>query len=512
MIRRVLTRWWWLALVAVAASACNASFEVDVMVEADGSGLVITTSTIDAETAAQLLDLEADANGLVLADLAQAGWDVERPEVGADGTVVLQASKAFGTPEQFTEVMNELNGPDGPFQEFFLIRTKRFARVDYRIVGTIDTSGDLAAFGDPQLEQLLGRSLNDIAETYEGNGDEIAFSFEITLPGELQGERPTRLLDTPEGVVAARWQSALGDNTVEPLALSTSTSNDTPRILIGVAILLAVLAALIVFAQVLRVVLPDRRRGRSRPQRPRPQVVAEEPAAVTTGPVPVLDTIGKGEQPFAVVSLDAMGVLYRHGHDVDDLLIPFIREKGSHRAGAEEITARARALDLGRITTHQFWELVGVPGDPARLDAEYVARHQLTPGVVRYLRTLREHGIHVACLANVSAAWASMLKAGHSLDGLVDTWVVSGSVGARKPDTPMFEVLRRLTEATPSAIQVIDDDLDVLDAARDLGFATTWFAPDGNRDDSRDHPMIRNFGSLDDEPIEPEAVPRADLS
>ena len=107
-----------------------------------------------------------------------------------------------------------------------------------------------------------------------------------------------------------------------------------------------------------------------------------------------------------------------------------------------KIAAKARALDLGRITTGQFWEAVGVKGKAADLDREYVARHQLTPGVIKFLRTLRESGVQVACVANVSSSWANALKANHSLARLVDPWVVSGSVGVRKPDKPMFEVLR----------------------------------------------------------------------
>jgi FMN phosphatase YigB (HAD superfamily) len=82
---------------------------------------------------------------------------------------------------------------------------------------------------------------------------------------------------------------------------------------------------------------------------------------------------------------------------------------------------------------------------------------------------------------------------------LIDPWVVSGSVGVRKPDAPIFEVLRRIASEPPNTILIVDDDLDVLDAARRLGFGTTWFKPRGDRADARGHDLWRRFEGEEDE-------------
>ena len=209
------------------------------------------------------------------------------------------------------------------------------------------------------------------------------------------------------------------------------------------------------------------------------------------------------ENVYRVVALDAMGVLYREGEDIKTLLVPFAREQGAS-ASDEEIAAKARTLSLGRMTTGQFWNAIGVKGKAEKLDASYLSLHQLTPGVIKYLRSLRAKGVRLACITNDASAWASHLKTQHNLEGLIDPWIVSGSVGVRKPDAPIFEVLRRLTGEPPSAIQIIDDNLDILDAARDLGFATAWFNPDGVREEARDHPLIRRFDIGGEELTEPE--------
>ncbi|MEM9892619.1 MAG: hypothetical protein AAF962_17280 [Actinomycetota bacterium] len=494
----VLKRWWWLSLLVIGASACQGSFDVVIMVNEDGSGQVATTSTIDAEAAERLLDLDDEANGLVLADLAQAGWVVERPEVATDGATVITATKEFGTPAQFAEIMTELNGPEGPFRDFELVRTKSFARVDYELEGVIDTTGDLGIFADSDLERSLGQSIESIAAGYGASEQQVTLSVLATVPGEVEGVAPTRLITTTEDQVSARWQTNLDEDGTQTVAVSSSISDVTPVVLIGVAAVAGVGAFLVVFSQVLRVLLPDRRRSRKRkpPTKPKPKADdAVAAAAKTTGPIPTVNVDGGEKVPYEVLALDLMGVLYRQASSVDDVLVPFIRQRGVTAVSDEEIAARSRSLALGRITTHQFWHQVGVPGDGNVLDAEFIAQFQMAQGVYRYLRSLRDDGKRLACFTNFAAGWAAQLKVNHSLEGVIDPWVVSGRVGVRKPDTAIFEVLRRMTERPPAAIQIIDGDRATLDVARELGFGTVWFAPDGDRAEANGHPLVRNLES-----------------
>jgi HAD superfamily hydrolase (TIGR01509 family) len=478
-----------LALV-VLGSACQADFDVVVTVNEDGSGIVETTTRIDAEAVDGLLD--PDGSGLQLADLAQSGWVIDRPEQTVGGSTVITASKEFGTASQFAEIMAELTGDQGPFQDFELNRVKSFAKVTYEITGTLDTTGDLDTFADPELEEALGRSLSSIAARYGASEEHVNLRFEVVLPGEVQSESPTGLMDSEEGTLRSEWNVSMADDEVTPVELSSATREVSALVLRGVSVVAGVLALLFIFAQALRILLPDRRR------RPPPRTPTTTPPTVA----PVQEA-GDGEsdapepQPVVenahrVVALDAMGVLYREGRDIERLLVPFARERGAS-ASDEEIAAKARTLSLGRMTTGQFWNAVGVKGKAEELDGAYLSLHQLTPGVIKYLRSLRAKGVRLACITNDASGWASHLKTQHNLEGLIDPWVISGSVGVRKPDGPIFEVLRRLTGEPPSAIQIIDDNLDILDAARDLGFGTAWFNPDGTRDQARDHTLIRRF-------------------
>src|SRR3990172_8074431 len=97
-----------------------------------------------------------------------------------------------------------------------------------------------------------------------------------------------------------------------------------------------------------------------------------------------------------ILVLDAMGVIYRTGDDVADLLVPFIREQGG-TADDELIDAAYRQASLGQTTAAEFWLRVGVPHE---LEDDYLRRHVLTDGVVALLERARTRFNHICCLSN----------------------------------------------------------------------------------------------------------------
>lgn len=478
----------------VTLSGCHANLAVTTTVQEDGSGTVEATATLDPEAAAGLLDLGLDSSGLPLGDLAQSGWVIEPPRTEANGNTVIQASKDFGTAAQFSQVMAELSSTDGVFQNFALTRSKHFARVDYAVTGTIDTSRGFDAFSDPALETALGRTVDDIASGYGANPQDLDLSLNVVLPGDIQDASSAAVVKADTQATQATWQASLGDGTQVQVVVASATRRVVARALRGIAVVAGVLAVLIVFARILRIVRPDRRR------RPARRHVSEiRPVAkAAPEPEPVEEPV-VGEQRW--VALDGLGVLFRKADDAPNPVVSFAQQQGSTRT-AEEIQSRLRWLHLGRITTAEFWSAIGVDGEPDALDTAYLATYQLSPGVIRYLRNLRDQGIGLACVTNEATEWAGRLRAGQSLQSLIEIWVVSGSVGVAKPDRPIFEVLRRTAQEPPSAILIIDDNLDVLDAARSYGFATAWFSAQGTRAEARDHAVIRSFELSDDELVE----------
>lgn len=168
--------------------------------------------------------------------------------------------------------------------------------------------------------------------------------------------------------------------------------------------------------------------------------------------------------------LDAMGVIYRAGDDVAELLIPYLRGKGCQLADAA-IEALCHDASLGRMTSSQFWQRCGVDGS----DADYIAGHSLSPGLGDLLADVTARGIRIACLSNDVSEWAALQRDYFGLAGLIDPWCISGDIGVRKPDAEAFLTLLSTIEGEPGECLFVDDRQKNIDAARAAGLHTVQF-------------------------------------
>lgn len=205
-----------LAVAAVVlATGCRSEVLVRLDVAEDGSGTVQVGVGLDEEALARIPDLAAQ---LRVDDLEQAGWDVADP-VEEDGFTWVRATKPFATPEEASAVLAEVTGAAGPVRDFTLTRERSLARTELGLRGTVDLSGGLEAFSDPdlaarldglpfgrELEELLGGTPQDEA---------VRFTVYVGMPGAVTSNAPE------EAPGAALWHPRLGG---EPVALEASSS------------------------------------------------------------------------------------------------------------------------------------------------------------------------------------------------------------------------------------------------------------------------------------------------
>ena len=490
---RVLGRAFVLLGAAAALSACRVDATVDVAIADDGTGQVRVSAGFDDEALSRAGDLRLD-------DVRAAGWEVtgpqKEPERDASGGTWIHATKNFRSPEQFSLIMSEINGPDGLFRDFQLRRSTGFGNVTYTLTGTIDPSRGLETLSDPEVAQLLGgNALGRPTAELANEVANLSLVFGVVLPDDLEGA-------TDRGAGRrGEWDVTLGDAPTV-IAVQSTDSRRTAKLWAAGAVLLAIAAvgcALLALARRSRIA----RRGRGRGARASDRALARAtvappverapvasappapPRNVVPVPRPPAAAPAAGDRPAAsanqkriqVVVLDTMGVLYREPDDVESFLIPFVREHG----GIDDpLAIRGRYVDasLGRHTTRELWSLLGVRGDAGQLDREYVELIELSDGVHQLLDAMDQRGIAVAALSNDVSEWSRLARARFGLDGRIDPWVVSGDVGARKPDEKMFVELARALDVPLRACLLVDDRAENLAAGKAHSMATVQFAPD----------------------------------
>ncbi|MCZ7528145.1 MAG: hypothetical protein M5U14_18305 [Acidimicrobiia bacterium] len=150
-----------MALVALAVllAGCRVDALVTVDVRDDGGGTVGVEVALDP-AAVQAVEAGGGAidERVRLDDLRAAGWDVSEWERSFDGSATVRLSKGFADSEELGELVEELNGPDGPLRDLSLTRERSVLRTDYRLEGEVDLSALAAGVAsDPELvEQLTG--------------------------------------------------------------------------------------------------------------------------------------------------------------------------------------------------------------------------------------------------------------------------------------------------------------------------------------------------------------------
>jgi len=513
-----------LALAAVVLAGCRVDVRVDVVSDEEGRGTVRVVAVLDGEAARAV----GGASELRVDDLVAAGWVVDAPVATEDDGLVLVAAKPFGSPDQLREVLAEVSGPDGPYADLTLEIDRPFARTEVRLVGRLDGSVGVEPFLDPDVAALLGglplgRPIEEIESDIGAPiGTAVGLELGVSLPGGVTrapGADPagTALpVDPVAGAPDAVWRTDLAADEPVPVLATGQVRRWAPVALVFGALGSLALAVL-VLAFALVVGLRRRRRRRVAARR-----AAESPSAgpPSPSPPPVGGAVprgrargaprpappasgepGAGTEPAAVppplelVILGAPGVVFSVVDEVGERLVPFVRARGGELDDDAIAGAHAAAI-AGELSTAELWSTLGIAGDPAVLDEEYLGSFQLAPGLREFAGRARDRGYSVAAVVDAPAAWAQILRTVFRLGDVLDPWVTSADAGARPPDGGLVEAARRIVGVPAASCLVIDSSREMLDAAHAAGFGTAWCTATGRSVDAPGHGIVRGLEGL----------------
>jgi 2-haloacid dehalogenase len=119
-------------------------------------------------------------------------------------------------------------------------------------------------------------------------------------------------------------------------------------------------------------------------------------------------------------------------------------------------------------------------------------------GTVDVLAELRDAGVHLLALSNWSAETFPVALERYPFLGWFEGIVISGEVGAAKPDERIFQVLIERHGIEPAKTVFVDDTVANVEAAEELGFIGLRFHdPDRLRTDLERLGVLRPGGGHD---------------
>jgi hypothetical protein len=204
---------------------CRLQVDVNVQVAEDGGGSVEVVVAVDRDGIERIGgDLAAV---LATDELAEAGWRIDGPHDEPDGFTRVRFRKAFDDPAEAGAVFDEIEGEDGPFQDFAVSHGSSFASREWGFSGTVDFGGDLSGLAGTELD---GEEIGDTVEEVEAQLGEalsriIQVRVGVRLPGEVTSNASTKAEN------GALWQVGFGDGTVEMEA--TGEEARTWRLVVG---------------------------------------------------------------------------------------------------------------------------------------------------------------------------------------------------------------------------------------------------------------------------------------
>jgi len=192
--------------------------------------------------------------------------------------------------------------------------------------------------------------------------------------------------------------------------------------------------------------------------------------------------------------LDAMGVIYKNGDDVAELLMPFVKTKNSN-ISEKIIIDNYRQASLGNISPEIFWRNMGLSRD---IEDEYLANFSLADGLFAFLKTALNHFKEIICLSNDISEWSRKQRANFGLTEYIKRWFISSDLKCRKPSPEIYlKVLDSLKVSDSSEILFIDDNINNILAAEELGFKVLFLNGScknfKNHIDELDFEKVRSF-------------------
>jgi len=191
------------------------------------------------------------------------------------------------------------------------------------------------------------------------------------------------------------------------------------------------------------------------------------------------------------IVFDAMGVIFKEGDDVSNILIPFLKSKNS-QIDEENVRDLYYKASLGSISSFDFWINLNLANKYPGIEKDYIYNNfEINPDFKEIAEILKKKR-NLAVLSNDVAEWSKCLRSRFGLNELFKIKIISGDVKLRKPDIRIFKVLLERIKSDPNDCVFIDDKLVNVRSASELGFKTILFVNKNHKKNDLEWEIVIN--------------------
>jgi putative hydrolase of the HAD superfamily len=175
------------------------------------------------------------------------------------------------------------------------------------------------------------------------------------------------------------------------------------------------------------------------------------------------------------IAFDLMGVIITEGH----LLRNNLMQKLPAGSNYEEVRKHFDLMVTGKLSETSFWEKV-YPGMPITFPQDFVDSFLLEKDTKTTLEILAlDYSLGV--LSDNVVRWGTGFLKKYDLSDFFDVIILSAAVGFAKPEVEIYKIYIEQSKFEASEILFIDDKLENLKVAKELGMKTMLF----DRSDSK---------------------------
>lgn len=195
-------------------------------------------------------------------------------------------------------------------------------------------------------------------------------------------------------------------------------------------------------------------------------------------------------QSIKLIAFDLFGVILTEGHLVSNVLMQLLPQ-GSQK---KQVKLLYEKFNLGQLNEDEFWSRLGLT-DSDKVRRIFLNSFHLDVDYKKVTESLNKN-FRLAILSNLPPAWADELMIRFQFTQSFSPCLFSGHEGCKKPDPDIYQKLISQSRVPATHIAFIDDRLENLQSAHQLGFTTIYYhREDESHPYKADH-TIRQLGEL----------------